>query len=302
MSPRHPHHKQSTSFSKRRRNRVVLICGLFVICILSYGFSTVRLTSLPGLNIDTININGVDKGTMSKLTASVFAAIQGKYLGLYPRSSVLIYPEATIIHNIKTLDPSANSVVVSHVGGTTLEVSIKENPPAAIVCTDYPDFSDGEATSTPEEDCYYADANANIFRKAPTISGTTVHKYYVPSLTMSGTSTGENGLLGQRATSTAEFKALQDFYTGAVKSGIIVNSIMIKDGGEFEMYINNPSKNDRNDSDIAVVYFNDDRPLADELANLASFWSSIIHKSTNRNSSTTFDYLDVRYGANVFYK
>jgi hypothetical protein len=38
------------------------------------------------------------------------------------------------------------------------------------------------------------------------------------------------------------------------------------------------------------------------LANLLSFWTTMNSPSRTKAATTTFDYIDVRYGANVFYK
>ena len=62
------------------------------------------------------------------------------------------------------------------------------------------------------------------------------------------------------------------------------------------MYILNPDKS------IAIVYLNDSRSLSDELSNLLSFWTYMVVNPRVTKTPPSFDYIDVRYGTNVFYR
>ncbi len=304
MSPRHQHHKQSTNFAKRRRARVVLICGLIVICVFSVGFSVVLFMSLDAFSIDTVNIAGVDAGAVSTLKAAVLESLQGKYFGLFPRSNTFISPDEAIKGRIRALEPSADAVKISHTGGTTIDVTVNERDPSAIVCTDYPDFSGTDRENKVDDSCYYADLDGYIFKKAPSITGYAYHRYYVPTLVDNESSTTD--VIGMYATSTSEFTTLQKFYTNVTNGGIVVDAILIKDNGEYELYIENVSLGGASSADsgnqVVVVYFNNARNFNYELANLLSFWSTMKGPLRSKATTTTFDYIDVRYGANVFYK
>jgi hypothetical protein len=242
-----------------------------------------------------------------KLQAAVFQSLEGNILGLFPRSSVFLYPQKAIVNDIKLMDPGVNLVKFNNALGTTLQVSITEKDPAAIVCSEYPDFSGTDIQEGNDASCYYADSNGLIFKKAPTITGNTYHRYYIPTLLSSESST--TNMIGMYATSTAEFNLLQKFYTDVVNGGIVADGILIKDNGEYELYIENVVKNiapesyDANaNTRVAVVYFNNARAFNESLANLLSFWSTMKNSPKIKSASTNFDYIDVRYGANVFYK
>ena len=95
---------------------------------------------------------------------------------------------------------------------------------------------------------------------------------------------------GALATSTSEFTGLENFYDGALATGISVDGILIKDAGEYELYASS-----------TVIYFNDKEDLSNEITNLSAFWR---HMTTPNNTKkpVIFDYIDLRYGPNVFYK
>jgi hypothetical protein len=297
MSSRYQHHKQSTGFSKRKRVRTILICGVIFLALFSWGFSLVRFISLDPFNIDRVQISGIDPSLTTALEAAVLDSMKGDYLGLLPKSSTFLYPKKAIENVIKLAVPSVDSVSISRLGGNELDISIKEKDPAAIICTDYPDFSGADTSETGfqignDDSCYYVDTNALIFKKAPAITGDAYHRYFVPGLVDNESSTTD--VIGMYATSTDEFNRLQKFYTNVADDGITADAILVKDTGEYELYIGNP--------DVVVIYFNNARPFNDQLANLLSFWTTMNSPSRTKAATTTFDYIDVRYGANVFYK
>ncbi len=300
MSPRHPHHKQSTTFAKRRRNRIILICGLVVLNLVVWSFSSVSFFSLNALNIDNVQVSGVDPSLVPVLQAAVLDSIQGNYLGLFSRSNTLIYSRSHVLDAVKRTTPDVSSVEIYRIGGETIGIDIKEKDAAAIACMGYPDFSGGNLGIDADEDCYFADSTGLIYKKATSTTGDIYPRYYVPTLNTNAGSTMD--ALGSYATSTPEFMQLQKMYFESQKYGMKVDAISIKDAGEYEMYIESPELSIDAESSVTVVYFNNQRPLLDELANLVSFWSTMRSKSKLRTATTTFDYIDVRYGANVFYK
>ena len=290
---------QSQNFSKRRKNRNIITSLLVTLSVFTWGFSFVRFTSLGVFSLDEVKVSGLSGDLLSSMQASALMSLEGKYMGILPKSSKFFYPKNEIVNNIEKISPEVDTVNVVKAGGNVLDIEIKTKTPVAIICSGYPDFSEIVDISDIEADCYYIDANAYIFKKAPLLSGSLYHRYYIPSLFDNSSST-EN-VIGKYASSTQEFFALQKFYNDVEKSGIVADAILVKGTGEYELYVENQaSTSDSNN--IAVIYFDNNRPLEDELANLVSFWTNMTNKLKNRSATTTFDYIDVRYGANVFYK
>jgi hypothetical protein len=113
--------------------------------------------------------------------------------------------------------------------------------------------------------------------------------YYAPDLSGIPSS---NSPVGSYATSTTEFAALRSFYDGARTIGISPDGLLIKEGGEYELY-----------ASTTVIYFNDTGSISGELNNLAAFWTNMTSTArTSGKPSPSFDYIDLRYGNNVVYK
>jgi len=297
---------QSVRFIQRRRNRSFIIIGLISISIASLVFSSARFISLESLNIDSVNIIGADTVMKNRLEATALGSIQGEYLGLLPKSSVFLYPKMKMIQALRSLDPSIEKVSIEKSSGNGLTISIEEKIASAIVCTSFPDLDDEFGANGDNDTCYYTDRDGYIFRKAPVISGNTLHRYYIPSLSDTVSSTTDH--FGSYALPMAEFASLQKFYSNVMAGNIVVKAILVKNGGEYEMYVENPNElvsyefgEKSNERSIVIVYFNSARSLDDELSNLLSFWGNMIANAKTKKLNA-LDYVDVRYGANVFYK
>ncbi len=165
-----------------------------------------------------------------------------------------------------------------------------------MVCDNLPDFDEGTLSFGEADRCFFVDKTGLIFKPAPSITGTTKYnRYYMPDLE-SGTSSSDI-IIGTYATSTAEFIGLQTFYENARVSGIRIEAILFKDGGEYEAYARNPSDRDG----TAVIYFNNLRPLSEQLTNLALFWVRMIEEAP-KSLLPKYDSIDVRNGSNIFYR
>ena len=272
---------------------------MVVVSLFTWVFSFVRIASLGVFSLDDVKVTGISDGIISSMQASALMSLEGKYMGILPKSSKFFYPKDEILYNLQKISPEVETVSVVKAGGNVLDITVKSKTPVAIVCSGYPDFSEIKDISLIEADCYYIDAHGYIFKKAPLLTGNVYHRYYIPSLFDNGSST--ESIIGKYASSTEEFFGLQKFYNDVVKSGIIADAILVKGAGEYELYAENQASSSEFNN-VTVIYFNDDRPLDDELANLVSFWKNMTNKLKNKSATTTFDYIDVRYGANIFYK
>ena len=274
--------RQSKKFTERRKARAVITGVLFIVCATSWIFSFAEFGSLSFFSIQNVNVIGADKDIQSQVATAAMTALHGSYLGLFSKSNTVLYPKSTVVAAVASSSPRIQSVSVSRDGLQGLAITVNEKKPSAVICTSLPDFSTSDQMP---DGCYFADASGLIFEPAPTFSDHVYNRYYIPGLSDSGTA--ESRIIGSYATSTAEFAALQEFYDGAHLSGIDPVGALVKDGGEYELYARN-----RTSSDVMVIYFNDSRSIHDELVNLVSFW---------KNEPGDLDYIDLRYGSNVFF-
>jgi hypothetical protein len=302
--------RQSMSFVRRQRDRTTWKVGLVFVVILAWLFVFSRLSGLGMFSISHVEVYGADPDITAQLRNAALSELYGSYFRLFARSDTFIYPRRDIAETVKAASVRVDTVDVRRAGLHGLAITVTEKVPVAIVCAGLPDFSadpsGGSASTTPVADdsgCYYADDSGFIFAKAPSFSSQIYRRYYEPDLADMASSSGP---IGAYATSTEEFTALQSFFTGVHDNGIHALGILLKDGGEYELYAENPSAAALSAADahsnIAVIYFNDAGSLATELSSLVSFWAKEASKARASGTSLHFDSIDVRYGSNVFYR
>ena len=294
--------KQSKKYVERTKMQIILVSLLSIFCLAIYGFSLTRFINLEVFDIRAFNISGADPDIAPQLEAAAIDALQGEYLGALSRSSTLVYPSRALQSVLEKASPRIFSVSLKRRGLQALTISVKEKTPAALVCANLPDF-DGSALSFGESDnCYFADQTGYVFKAAPSFSENIYNRYYLPNLASNISSSDPTGTF---ATSTEEFLALQGLFKELKSLSIAAEAILMKDAGEYELYVRNPSQTgtaSTSDSDMAVVYFDDSRPFKEQISNFISFWKDMTDKAYAKHEPLSFEYIDIRYGSNVFYR
>ena len=283
--------RQSSSFTERRRLKRILVgLGIIIVLVLAiWGISA--LSRLSFLNINSIQILGVDQKDIPTLQSAIDSTLNGNYATLFSRRNTIIYPRDEIGSLVKSMYPQAEKVDIYRDGLRQIVVSISHKTPSAIVCPRLPDL---EAYVDNTEPCYFVDKTGYIFEQVPLVPGQVYNKYYAPDI--------EDPVIDKYATSTPEFIQLQNMYEGAKAASIPVEGILISEKGEYEMYV---EKNREIQSDIIVINFNNSRSMADELSNLIPFWQHLVSTSEKKNATTTLQSIstiDIRYGSNIFYR
>jgi hypothetical protein len=295
--------RQSQSFTRKKREHTVFFWTIVVLATFSWVTVLSHLSYLKAFSISVIEISGVHQDIHSTVRAAANEAIRGDYINLFARSNILLYPEGEIIQAIENSSPRVEEVKVERQGRNSLFITIKEKEPAALVCANFPDFGEAHQLNMDKDECAFADNQAALYALAPTISGNMYNRYYVPAL--AEISTSSVARLGFQATTTAEFHALQEFYESLKKEGIEIKGILFKPNGEYEAYINNPAaKNlvDEESAATAVIYFNSARPFNVQLAHLLLFWTHALDDAKTKGKLPVYEYIDVRYGSNVFFR
>jgi hypothetical protein len=245
-----------------------------------------------------VQVSGVDDGIIPHIKDTVMNALSGEYIGLISRANVLFYPRKQIEEEIMAKFDEAAMVKVDSVDRHTVRVSIKEKDPAGLLCPTLPDFNGNDILLDNPSSCYFVDESGFIFKKAPSFSGDVYSRYYVPDLAPQLDASASSTLVGLFATSTAEFKIVHEFYDIMKRNNIVTDALLMKGGGEYELYIRNPGES----SSTAVIYFNTLSSTTEQAANFLSFWNHMTATASGRGESIQFDYIDVRYGDNVYHR
>lgn len=292
--------RQSKSFTAKRRTCAIILASASILSLAAILHVTSAISSADFLAITTVNVKGVETDIETdELRASALESLQGDYLGMFSRANTLIYPKKTIVANIPQKFPWVGSVDVSREGAHGIELVVTEKEPAALICTTLPDFNGNDLSLEDPGSCYFADDKGFIFRKAPSFSGNVYHRYYAPELGADASTT--DALVGKFATSSVGFNKLDMFYASVSEQGIVVDAILMKPDGEYELYARNPTS-DSSVASTVVIYFNDASPLDEQATNLISFWKHMAEDARTKKQKLQFDSIDVRYGANVFYR
>lgn len=287
--------KQSSLFVRRKREQNIIKWIIASVLIILIIFVTSYIVNIKAINISSVEIYGVDNEDSILIRQKINQLLDGKYLGLFSKTNAFIYPKEKVAALVQSIDPSIKDVDIGLKNKRILTISIREKAADAIVCIGLPDFE--ESSEKEEKDCYFVDQKGSIFAQAPIFSGSAYKRYYVPDIAATSTYIGVNFI------SEKDFKDLQMVYDTVREAAINSEGILIKPEGQFELYIDNPNKIESDTSPTtAVVYFDQNSGLNDQLQNLISFWRNQFSKSLASGPTLEFDSIDVRYIPNVFYR
>jgi hypothetical protein len=296
--------RQSQSFTKKKREHRVFFWAIVVLAVFSWMSVMSHLSYLRFFSISVIEITGVSQEIHPIVRAAANEAIQGDYFNLLSRSNILLYPEKGIIESIERSTPRVEEVKVERQGRNSLFITIREKEPSALVCANFPDFDEYHQLNLGNDACAFADSKGILYDTAPAISGTMYNRYYIPEIGDVSTTSLER--LGLTATTTAEFIALQGLYESLKAKKMEVKGILFKPAGEYEAYISNlrPKSVVEGGETVAtaVIYFNSARPLNVQFDNLVLFWEHAIEDAKTKGRTPVYEYIDVRYGSNVFFR
>ncbi len=291
---------QSESFAKQKRSKSFLLAGLVMVTVFSWLFVIYRVTHVAVFSITVVEVEGASQEIVGSIRAAAEDSMEGNYLFMFSRASSFLYPRGRIMASVLNSSPRIEEVSVKRNKLNSIVVSVKEKTPSAMVCVTLPDFVAGKLIFGEDDDCALADESGYIFKSAPSVSGAMYNRYYIPNL-LEVASTSRT-YLGMFATTTDEFVGLQEFYESLKKNGIEVQAILFKDNGEYEAYVNNPHAKGSDDTSTAVIYFNNSKTLNLELDNLVLFWAKALEESKVHKKLPEFEYVDVRYSPNVFFR
>jgi hypothetical protein len=91
------------------------------------------------------------------------------------------------------------------------------------------------------------------------------------------------------------FLQFQKFMAMIQKEHISIVGLLIGEKNQYELYIKNK------DDTETVVYFDNRTPLEKTASNLILFWNDSMLKKKNATTTPIFDYINLRFGNNIFY-
>ncbi len=272
---------QSSKKTEERRKALVKNVSYVSVSVLVFVIILISISWLPFLRIKTTQIDGSETINTTEIQAKVDELILGTYLYTIPRSSIFVYPKDNIQETILNIFSKIDTVDIDIDGFTTLNITVTERAPEVMVCEG---FREDENSDT----CYYADKLGIVYEKAPILTDGVYYKYYLNN-------NEKPIVLGQPFVNIERFKELQDFVSGLNNSKVVSTGMLISDDGSYELYVNNIKEG------TAVVYFDDRTDFDKTLSNLITFWNSALDKKIGTTTISNFEYINLRFGNNVFY-
>lgn len=276
---------KSAKYLEKRKKKfigliLIYISGSILFLVLIYGFFRI-----PFFQISTIVINGASTIDKQSAEYEVRSLLQGNYFGLIPKTNFLFYPKSQILsqlpQNYKKIESASSNIK----GTSVLYLEIVERQVKVIVCDG---FKDDDATDR----CFYADDSGFVFDKVDDFLVNTDNvkyfKYYVNS-NLNPVAIGSNFIEKGR------FIELQKFIKDVGSAGIKATGLLVSDDGSYELYVDNINQTP------AVVYFDDRTPFDKTLSDFVIFWQNAIDKKLGLKTVPIFDYINLRFGNNVFY-
>ncbi|MFA6458987.1 MAG: hypothetical protein WCV79_01145 [Candidatus Paceibacterota bacterium] len=298
--------RQSSKFAENKRRRNFFALVLVLISAGSWTYAISSFTYLDRVNIGHVSISGADPDILPALEAAALRALEGDYLGLFSKSNFLLISKADISEAIKETSPRIESLSIRRSGLGSLDIQVHEKSPAALVCAGLPNFSIAENAETggQSENCFFTDASGVIYMKAGVFPVNMYNSYYLLDIENDAP---QNDAIGREAFASSTFRALQGFYESMRLSRVNPLGILVKGGGEYELFIENPGKDKSvvgtsTPVETIVVYFNEVNGFENQISNFVSFWSHMLTDARTKNEYLNFETIDLRFGSNVFYR
>jgi len=156
---------------KKNRRKVFFRKTLFLaVIILIIFFGLAYLSHLDSLNITEVEIGGNRVIDTEALKTTVNQQIARKYLWLFPKTNILIYPQNAIKNELRDKFKRVKDVSLSIKDGKILAISLIEREAKYTWC--------GITINLEEEKCYFLDADGYIFDEAPYFSEEVYFKFY----------------------------------------------------------------------------------------------------------------------------
>ena len=271
---------------KKRRSaaikRSAFLFGAAVILL----FSLVYVSRVEGLNIQNVEIAGNNILESDDLQSAVRKELTGKYIWLFPKSNVLIFPRQSLEESLRESFPRISSLSFSLSKKETLSVDISEREGKYIWCGVLPPVP----ASSEEEKCYFLDESGYVFDDAPYFSGEVYFKFY-----------GEGGLgedpmgkyfRSQDCHNLIKFKdALSSFGLKPVMISLLQN-------GNAELYLSRVGREGYGPK----IIFKIDSDANHIAENLQAALGTEPLMSGFKKKYASLQYIDLRFGNKVYFK
>lgn len=271
---------------RKRKMKRIRLTFLFIFLFITIIFALSYFSSNRKVTINKINITGNSIIDNDELELKVKDKLSGKYLGLFSKSNVLIYPHHKIYNTLLKDFPRIESLSVDRSGLNTLDIKIKERAGSYLYCGEkIPDIKEDIG-----ENCYFVNNDGSIFDKAPYFSGDIYFKYYTKINT-------PDNPLNSSVLDSNRFHELARFIDGISSLGFTPSYLAVDPNGTYYIYLKSSGSN------LAPkIIFKEDNDLDTILDNFATAMKQKEFANEINSKYDTLLYIDLRFKNKVLYK
>lgn len=254
------------------------IFALVAVCA-----TIVLISRVHYLLVESIQVKGNTTTPSNDIVSLVHRESDKKFLFLFPKKNIALFPASAIESQIKTAWPNVHSVHVQRTSLTSVEVAVVERQPRFLWCG-------AHATFSPAQECFSMDKDGYIFGPATANnialgqSDSDGHPY------LAFYSTVEEPLGNHYTTTPDEFRRLVSFIE-TVRNFEIGPRLIQTDGREYHIILESGTK-------LLIRKDQDLQRVADHLK--ASLSDPVI--TTEDGKLKDLIYLDLRFNNKVYYK
>jgi hypothetical protein len=267
---------------KRRRKAILVKIILFVLVFVIVFGSLSYLSGIKSLNINNIEITGNKIIESDTIRTNIEQTMGGKYLWLFPRTNVLIYPKNSIKNNLQDSFKRIGEANLTIKDNQTLVVNITEREAKYLWCGDVLSVADDDSQT-----CYFMDNVGYLFDKAPYFSGEVYFKFYGMVDKPPGTYYFKQ-----------YFERLITFKDALLNMGLRPVALNITNTNEANMLL---SKGSPTSSEPKII-FGLDTDYQNITENLEAAINTEPLMSKLKNKYSSLQYIDLRFSNKVFDK
>ena len=273
---------------QRQKRRITLYRWI----ILSFIFLTTIIFGLSffsahrNVTISKITVLGNKIINAEEIESIVYESMNGRYIYLFKKSNIFIYPKRKIIKNINTEFPRIKNIEISSDELTGLSIKIDERVGAYLYCGE----TMPESGVNLGDDCYFINDEGYNFDRAPFFSGNVYIKFYAPL------NNKDMEILGNTSLTPSKIKDFLAMVEKLKEMNFQTAMIDLGNPNEQNIFLK------RDSVKLPRIIFKQESDLVEILSNLTSSMKQQKFVDEVQEKYNSLDYIDLRFKNKVLYK
>ena len=264
------------------RLRLSILLSVLFFCIVS---ALAYFSSDHRVVVSQIVVNGTHVINKDEIEDVVRHDLSGRYLFMFDKSNMLIYPKSVIYTDLVTRFHRIDQVSISIKHFNTLQIDVTERSGIYLYCGAQIPLSQEDVG----EHCYFINHDGYIFDSAPYISGDVYFKYYKDIHT--------DNSLGTQLLPVEQFHSLTYFIDSLSIIGFKSRELFIDDNGDCSLSLQGSPENPS-----SKILFKIDDNFDTIRNNLQLAMEKTEFANQIKTQYTALAYIDLRFKNKVLYK